>query len=63
MGDLMVIAVLLIVVGAALLFLVKSKKNGVKCIGCPAEGNFPHNHNKTSKAGDKCSCDCHTEVK
>lgn len=63
MQDLLVIAVLLIVVGAALLFLIKSKKNGVKCIGCPSGGNCPHKQDKASGSGGKCDCGCHGESK
>lgn len=36
MADFIVIAVLLIIVGAAVFYIRKEKKRGVKCIGCPA---------------------------
>ena len=35
MVDFMITAVLLIVVGAAVIYIVKAKKSGKKCIGCP----------------------------
>ncbi len=38
MADIIAIAVILIVVGAALYYIIKSKKRGVKCIGCPHAG-------------------------
>ena len=31
----MIIAILIVIVGAAALYLYKARKRGVKCIGCP----------------------------
>ncbi len=36
MADLIVGIILLIIVGAAIRYIVKQKKKGVKCIGCPS---------------------------
>ena len=49
MTDVIVIAVLLIIVGLAAGYVIKAKKSGRKCIGCP-EGSC-------SKSGG-CSCCC-----
>lgn len=38
MANLIVIAVLLIVVGLAVSYIIKEKKRGVVCIGCPHAG-------------------------
>ncbi len=38
MVDILVIAVLLIVVGAAVSYIRKEKKRGAVCIGCPHAG-------------------------
>ena len=38
MADLIVVGVLLILVVAALYYIYKQKKSGVKCIGCPMSG-------------------------
>ncbi len=38
MADLIVVGILLIIVGAAIIYIVKAKKSGTKCIGCPAAG-------------------------
>ena len=35
MSDFIVIAIIAIVVGAAISYIIKEKKRGVKCIGCP----------------------------
>jgi len=59
MTDLILIIVLLVIVGAAVLYLWKANKNGAKCIGCP-DG---------VKCNGKCSdgachsCSCHVDEK
>ena len=35
MDNILIIAVLLVIVGCAVVYVVKEKKKGVKCIGCP----------------------------
>ncbi len=35
MENFIIIAVLLIIIGAVIFYIVKSKKRGDKCIGCP----------------------------
>ena len=37
MADVILILILLVLVGAAIAYIVKAKKSGVKCIGCPVE--------------------------
>jgi len=39
MTDFIVIAILAVVVGFAARYVYKAKKNGAKCIGCPAGGS------------------------
>lgn len=39
MTDLIVIAVIAAIIGAAARYVYKEKKRGVKCIGCPAAQN------------------------
>lgn len=44
-----VVAVLALIIGGATVYVARSKKKGVHCIGCP--------HAKTcSKSGEGCSC-------
>ena len=59
MTDLMVIGILLVVIGGAVFYIVKAKKNGAKCIGCPAAGNCP-SKNSSKSAG---TCGCQTDAK
>lgn len=52
MTDLIIIAVLLAVLGLAAGYVIKAKKRGQKCIGCPH-----------SKECTSCSCGCSGEEK
>ena len=47
MENYIVIAVLVLVIGAAAFYVLKQRKKGVKCIGCP---------NGSDCSGDCCSC-------
>ena len=33
--DFVIMAIILVIVGSALLYIRKAKKKGIKCIGCP----------------------------
>lgn len=35
MENFIIIAILVIIIGVAVAYLVKAKKRGVKCVGCP----------------------------
>lgn len=35
MSDFIVIAIIVIIVGLALAYIIREKKRGAKCIGCP----------------------------
>ena len=39
MENFIVIAILAIIIGCAIVYIVKEKKKGVKCIGCPSGGS------------------------
>ena len=52
MADVIIIALLLIVVRAAIVYIVKEKKRGVKCIGCPSAGTC-----------HKRNCGCHSNAR
>ena len=41
MADIIVIIILALLIGGAAAYMIKAKKNGVKCIGCPAGGSCP----------------------
>ncbi|MBQ4537342.1 MAG: FeoB-associated Cys-rich membrane protein [Lachnospiraceae bacterium] len=50
MVDYIIVAVVAAIIGIAVAYIVKEKKRGAKCIGCPVEGTCPH------KANGNCSC-------
>ena len=50
MKNLIVILILILVIGMALYYIIKQKKNGTKCIGCPMGGCCP------SKGDGNCNC-------
>lgn len=41
MANVIVLIILALILGGAITYIVKAKKSGVKCIGCPAGGNCP----------------------
>ena len=53
MGEIIAIALIVLIIGGAGLYLYKAKKSGAKCIGCPHAKSCP-SCNKTGKS--KCSC-------
>lgn len=53
MSNFVVIAVLVIIVGTAIVYIVKEKKKGTVCIGCPHAGSC------ASKKGQESQCNCH----
>ncbi len=57
MENLIVIGILLVLVGAAVLYIWKEMKNGTSCMGCPAAGWWQANGCKKAKE----NCNCHTD--
>lgn len=49
MDDIIVAIILTAILGGAIVYIVRAKKKGAKCIGCP--------HSKT--CGKQGACDCH----
>lgn len=52
MSDFIIIAIVGIIVAAAIYYIYKSKKNGVKCIGCPSGKSC------SGKCGGQSDCHC-----
>lgn len=57
MADWILVGILVIVIGCAIAYIVKSKKNGVKCIGCPSGCNCSQKKEEHSD----CGCGCHSD--
>ncbi len=71
MEDFIIVAVLVAIIGAAVFYIVKEKKRGVKCIGCPAAGACSRSKSSGCSGGcgstaesnsENCS-GCHTDTK
>lgn len=56
MDNLILIVVLILVVGAAIAYIVHEKRRGVKCIGCPVAGTCSQTHLHTAVSG--CGGNC-----
>lgn len=52
MIDFIIIAVIALIIGGAVWYVVKAKKSGKKCIGCPEGCCNSH------KDGSACACCC-----
>lgn len=48
MENIVIIVLLALIIGSALIYVLKQRKKGVKCIGCP---------NGENCSGDCCNCD------
>ena len=59
MADIIIVGILLLIVGGAIFYIVKEKKKGTKCIGCPAAGNCPSRNG----AGTACICGSQNDTK
>ena len=57
MTNLIVIIVLAIIIGVAVAYIVKEKKKGVKCVGCPDAGKCAARNN------GGCGCAGHSDTK
>ena len=56
MKDIVITIVLVLVLALSVGYIVKAKKNGVKCIGCPSSNDC------TGHCGCSCGCeDCSHE--
>ncbi|MBQ4528263.1 MAG: FeoB-associated Cys-rich membrane protein [Clostridia bacterium] len=54
MTDIIAVAAIVVVVGLALAYIIRAKKRGVKCVGCPSGGNCC----ASKKDGSECNCNC-----
>ena len=59
MENVILIIVLAVILGGAVAYIVRAKKRGAKCIGCPAAGSC--GAKKGSCGGCSCGCGCNLE--
>ena len=52
MKDLILAALLLIIIGSAIIYIIRAKRRGAKCIGCPSATTC------TADSDAACNGDC-----
>lgn len=52
-ADIIVIAIIALAVGGAVAYIIRAKKSGQKCIGCP--------YAKSCSSNGGCNCGCSEE--
>ena len=52
MTDFIVLVIVFVIVTISICYIIKEKKRGVKCIGCP----FGDACSKKQQEGDSCNC-------
>ena len=64
MADFIVVVVIALIVGGAVTYIIREKKRGVKCIGCPAGATCPNSGKCTGNCGghSEHECSCHTDI-
>ena len=58
MTDIIVLGIVAVILGCAIMYIVKAKKAGAKCIGCPAAGTCSGKNNQKQGATAGCGCGC-----
>lgn len=53
MENIIIILILVVIVGLSIAYIMKAKKRGIKCIGCPNGGNCAYKNEESS--GCNCS--------
>ena len=49
MADVLAVITLVVLIGGAAVYLIRAKRNGVKCVGCPAGGNCSNQRKRKRK--------------
>ena len=61
-GEIIAIVIIGLIIGGAIFYIIKAKKSGRKCIGCP-EGcscAYKNGNGKNENSESLCSC-CHKD--
>lgn len=62
--DIITIVVIVLIIGLAVLYIVKAKMSGQKCIGCPHSKTCSSKNNQStncSSKGEESKCCCNKE--
>ncbi len=60
-GDIIAIAAIAFIIGGAIFYIIKAKKSGKKCIGCPDGCSCGIKDGKNKDCAQSCCCGCHKE--
>jgi len=63
MEDIIVLVILAVILAAAIIYLVRAKKSGAKCVGCPHSKTCSSKAEANSSGGCGCGCCGTTEEK
>ncbi len=55
-GEIIAIIIIAIIIGLAVFYIIKAKKSGRKCIGCPDGHSCPHKKGGGKNTGGGCCC-------
>ncbi len=58
LADIIVIAIIVLIIGAASAYIIKAKKSGQKCIGCPHSRSCSQYKLTEKKNEGSCCCGC-----
>jgi len=61
LADFIAIAVIALIIGAATLYIIKAKKSGKKCIGCPDGCSCSSKKSADGESACSSCCNCHTD--
>ena len=59
--DIIAIVAIVLVIGAAVFYIIKAKKSGKKCIGCPDSCSCSAKSKDSKQGGCSGCCHCHDE--
>ncbi len=55
--DIVILLVLIVIIGLACAYIIKAKKSGAKCIGCPMSKQC----GSKNQEGTGCTCGSHSD--
>ncbi len=58
-ADFIIAGILVTIIGAAIAYMIKEKKKGTRCIGCPSAGQC--SSAASLHEGSGCGCSSHME--
>jgi len=58
MIDAIIAIIIAAIVGIAIAYIVRARKKGVKCIGCPAAGCCSAKRNEQTDSSENIGCCC-----